>query len=142
MKKTKQAPKINMSKTLESAYSNFAFIGPSPIDFDTPKVYNTCVWDELCKFDLAKYIKRGKRKIGNIFNVDPHYKEGSHWTALYIDIHKQYIFYFNSTGEKVLPPIKKFIKRVIKQGRTLTRLIKSLHVSSRNKKDKIGQGWG
>ena len=76
-------------KQYENAYSNFAFIGPSPIDFDTPKIYNTCVWDELCKFDLGYFLKKNKTKIGIIFNTDPHYKGGSHWVCMYIDIPKK-----------------------------------------------------
>jgi len=76
-------------KQYEDAYPNFAFIGPSPIDFDKPKVYNTCVWDELCKFNLGSLLKKNKTKIGLIFNTDPHYKGGSHWICMYIDIPKK-----------------------------------------------------
>ena len=28
---------------------------------------------------------KGITKIGLIFNLDPHYKEGSHWVAMFID---------------------------------------------------------
>ena len=62
-------------KQYERKYSCFDFIGPSPIDYDHHKVFNECVWEELCKFDLSAMIKKGKNKIGIVFNTDPHYKK-------------------------------------------------------------------
>ena len=59
-------------KQYENSYPCFSFLGPSPIDFDHKKVYGSCVWDELCKFNLQDHIKKGKKKIGIIFNTDPH----------------------------------------------------------------------
>ena len=60
-------------RQFEDKYPNFQFIGPSPIDFDDHKMDGECVWEELCKFDLAKTLKQNKTKIGIIFNLDPHY---------------------------------------------------------------------
>ena len=106
-------------KQYERKYKNFKFIGPSPIDFDKHLLYNECVWEELCKFNLEKYIKQGKTKIGVIFNTDPHYKEGSHWISLFIDISKKYIFFFDSTGDDVPKEINILINRIISQANTL-----------------------
>ena len=36
------------------SYKNFEFMGPSPIDFDTHKLYGECVWEELCKISLKQ----------------------------------------------------------------------------------------
>ena len=36
----------------EKAFPFYTFIGPTPIDFDKRQLFNSCVWDELCKFDL------------------------------------------------------------------------------------------
>ena len=44
------------------------------------------MWEELCKFSLKKQLSKGKQKTGIIFNTDPHYKEGSHWISLFINI--------------------------------------------------------
>ena len=60
-------------------------MGPSPIDYDTHLVSDECVWEELCKFNLKNTINNGKRKIGIIFNLDPHFKGGSHWVAMFIN---------------------------------------------------------
>ena len=101
----------------EKAYPHFAFLGPSPIDFDSPKTHGTCVWEELCNFNLQKFIKKNIYKIGIIFNVDPHYKGGSHWIALFINIKKQFIFYFDSNGRPMPVQVKTFIDKVKTQGR-------------------------
>jgi hypothetical protein len=110
---------INVMKQYEKAYKCFDFIGPSPIDFDTHKMYGECVWEELCHFDLKKEIANGKNKIGVIFNLDPHYKGGSHWVSLFINIRKSTIFYFDSAGNKIPHQIMKFVKKVITQGQGL-----------------------
>lgn len=121
----------------EHEYPCFEFLGPSPIDYDTKKLYGECVWDELCNFSLKKHLKNGKRKIGIIFNLDPHYKDGSHWVAVFIYIPKQDmhriqqvntgeisdsqagIYYFDSYGDKAEPQIRKFMKTVSKQAKQL-----------------------
>lgn len=122
---------LRVMSQYEHEYPCFEFLGPSPIDYDHKKVYNECVWDELCNFSLSQHLENGKRKIGIIFNLDPHYKEGSHWVALFIYIPKEYmnedkrhtqkagIYYFDSYGDKPEPQINKFINTVIRQGRQL-----------------------
>ena len=110
---------LNVMKQYEKTYKCFDFIGPSPIDFDTIKMYGECVWEELCHFNLEKEIKKGKFKIGVIFNLDPHTKGGSHWVSLFINVKKASIFYFDSAGESIPRRIKKFVKRVTSQGTQL-----------------------
>jgi len=103
-------------KQYEHAYPSFSFIGPSPIDFDNTKIYGQCVWEELCNFNLYNYLNDGKTKIGVIFNTDPHYKSGSHWIALFINVQKKYIYYFDSNGNEIPNEVKKFMERVKSQG--------------------------
>lgn len=109
----------NVMKQYEHAYPSFQFIGPTPIDFDTLTLYDQCVWEELCKFDLYTQINNGKTKIAIVFNTDPHYKGGSHWIALFINIQKKYIYYFDSNGNPPPNEINKFIERVDTQGQNL-----------------------
>ena len=109
----------NVMKQYEHAYPSFQFIGPSPIDFDSLKIYDQCVWEELCKFDLYSYLHSGKTKIGIVFNTDPHYKGGSHWIALFINIPKKYIYFFDSNGNQIPNEINAFIERVKIQGLNL-----------------------
>ena len=110
---------INVMKQYEKAYKCFDFIGPTPIDFDTRKLYGECVWDELCNFSLEEQIKNGKNKIGIIFNTDPHNKPGQHWISMFINIKKKKIFFFDSTGDKPSPQIMALVNRIIEQGLSL-----------------------
>jgi hypothetical protein len=109
----------NVMKQYEKAYKCFDFIGPSPIDFDTKKIYGECVWEELCNFSLAEQIKKGKTKIGMIFNTDPHDKPGQHWISMFINIKKKNIFFFDSTGDPPPEQITHFVKRLEEQGRKM-----------------------
>ena len=107
---------MKVMKQYEKAYKNFDFIGPSPIDFDTRKLYGECVWEELCNFNLEKLIKEGKTKIGMVFNTDPHNKPGQHWISMFIDIKKKKIFFFDSTGDPAPQEIENLINRIKEQG--------------------------
>jgi len=107
----------NVMKQYEHIYKDFEFIGPSPINFDTHKMYGECVWEELCNFNLQNQIKEGKNKIGVVFNLDPDYKEGSHWVALFINIKTETIMFFCSYGDNPHRQIIKFMNKVIKQGK-------------------------
>ena len=48
---------LDVMKQYEKTYKNFEFMGPSPIDFDTHKLYGECVWEELCKISLKELIR-------------------------------------------------------------------------------------
>jgi hypothetical protein len=110
---------INVMKQYEKAYKCFDFIGPSPIDFDTKKMFGECVWEELCNFNLAEQIKNGKTKIGMIFNTHPHTKPGEHWLSMFINIKKGKIFFFDSVGYKIPDKIMILVNRIIEQGNNL-----------------------
>jgi hypothetical protein len=107
---------MNVMKQYEKAYKCFDFIGPTPIDFDTRKLYGECVWDELCNFSLKEQMQHGKNKIGIIFNTDPHNKPGQHWISMFINIKKKKIFFFDSTGDKPVKEIMVLVDRIKEQG--------------------------
>jgi hypothetical protein len=109
----------HVMKQYENAYKDFKFLGPSPIDFDKKVSKYTCVWDALCKFSVADYLKHNKNKIGFIFNTDPHTKGGKHWISMFLNLKKGEIFFFDSVGNTAPKQIKTFVKRVIKQGKKL-----------------------
>lgn len=110
---------MKVMKQYEKAYKCFDFIGPTPINFDTKKLYGECVWEELCKFNLKNIMDRGINKIGIIFNTDPDYKSGQHWISMFINIKKHTIFFFDSTGTPPPKEVKKLISRIVKQGKHL-----------------------
>lgn len=110
---------LNVMRQYEKRYSCFEFLGPSPIDYDKHILYGECVWEELCKFELRDFIRKNIYKIGIIFNLDPHYKTGSHWVSLFINVRTKQILYKDSYGEKPEAPILKFIRTVQRQARKL-----------------------
>jgi hypothetical protein len=117
---------INVLIQYEKTYKEFHLIGPTPIDFDSrPKdMDGQCVWDELCKFDLEKYLKDGKTKIGIVFNLDKHDKSGSHWVSMFVDLDDKFVFYMDSAGNKIPEEIKKLFDRIYQQGLALQTPIK------------------
>jgi hypothetical protein len=108
-------------KQYETAYKCFTFIGPSPIDFDSPSkfVNNACVCNALCNFSIKNSINQGKTKIGIIFNTDPHNKRGEHWISLFMNLKTGMIFFYDSVGDKMPKEVSVFIKRVLNQGNRL-----------------------
>lgn len=105
----------------EEKFPKFEFLGPSPSDYNAPKMAGTCVWEELCNFSLKKYIDSGTHQIGVVFNTDPHTEGGSHWVSMFINVEKgnNYVFFFDSTGDSPQKEIREFIKTVMQQGRSL-----------------------
>jgi hypothetical protein len=89
---------INVMRQYEKARNDFIFIGPVPIDFDLKTFDGNCKVDDLCKIRVDKLLKKKKKKIGIIFNLDKHNEPGSHWTALFVDTTRGGIFYFDSYG--------------------------------------------
>ena len=110
---------LKVMKQYEKAYRCFEFMGPSPIDYDTRLMYGECVWEELCHFNLQEQIRRGKTKIGIVFNTDTHDKGGEHWISMFINIKKRTIFFFDSVGNEIPTQTMKFVNNVIDQGRKL-----------------------
>lgn len=120
----------NVMKQYEEKFPTFEFLGPSPSDYSAPKLAGMCVWEELCHFNLKKYVDSGTNKIGVIFNTDPHTEYGAHWVSLFINIDagngagngatnkaNNFIFFFDSTGDRPQKEIREFIKTVMQQGR-------------------------
>lgn len=92
-------------KQYEDSDPTFKSLGAVPIDFAAPNPYgsgNQCLLPEFCKLSLEELKKSGKTGVGAIFNLDPHFKDGSHWVAFYLDVNAPAAYYFDSYGMK--PP--------------------------------------
>lgn len=87
-------------------YKDFVFLGAVPIDFDDLPSLG------IKNLNPQKLIDEGKLRIGVVFNLDEHYKSGSHWVALFIDLHKNEAFYFDSYGIRPDQRIIDFVKRI------------------------------
>jgi hypothetical protein len=110
---------INVMKQYEKKYPNFKFIGPSPIDFDKKKMFGQCVWNDLCNFSIKNLLNKGINKIGIVLNTDPHYLGGSHWICIFINLNKNFIYYFDSNADKTPRQVRKFLDKVTNQAKQL-----------------------
>lgn len=99
--------------------SDYCFIGAVPIDFDTKLSIGICVIDALCQLNLEKIYMDGYRKIGVVFNMDPHDQPGSHWVSLFINLNNGGIYYFDSYGEAPPKQVEVLMERVRKMGNGL-----------------------
>ena len=110
---------LNVMRQYENKDKSFMFLGPSPIDFNSKKLYGECVWDELCHFNLLDVLKKGKKKVGIVFNLDEHWKDGSHWVAMFVDIKTKQILYFDSGGDDIPKEIEDLKEKIIHQGKQI-----------------------
>lgn len=99
----------NVMKQYEQAYPDFKFLGVVPIDFSAPDPYykgseKKCMNNQFCLVDLQEEKQKGRRILGAVFNLDPHYKGGSHWVALAVDLKRRCAYYFDSYG--MSPPLQ------------------------------------
>ena len=101
----------NVMKQYEESHKDFKFIGPVPIDFDSQDRFGMCIVNELCKINIKDILNNGIKKIGIIFNTDPHYKSGEHWVALYVDLDSG-IYYFDSYGMKPPKEVEVLMNRI------------------------------
>lgn len=90
----------------ESKYKDFKFFGAVPIDFDD--------LPELKIFDLnfKQLSDKNTNQLGFVFNLDEHWKSGSHWVALYGNLKKGQIDFFDSYGIAPDKRIKALMKRM------------------------------
>ena len=114
----------SVMKQYEDIYDEFIFLGPSPIDFETKRTNSICVWPEICNINIEDLKQSGKTKIGFIFNTDPHYKSGSHWIAMYLDIEKKILFFFDSNGDTIPNELNELKIKLIEQCKKINIKIK------------------
>lgn len=87
----------------ERKYKDFKFFGAVPMDFaDLNLPINKVNYDDL--------LKQGISKLGIIFNLDEHYKSGSHWVGMFTDLKNPRILYFDSYGVKPEPRVRKLMR--------------------------------
>lgn len=102
---------INIEKVVsqyEKKYIDFQFFGAVPIDFDTFGDY------PIAKLNYDKFVRSGKTKLGIVFNLDEHWQSGSHWVAMFADLSKGHIFFFDSYGIEPEPRIQTLMRRIAK----------------------------
>ncbi len=92
----------------QSVHKDFLFLGAVPYDFEELSVLN------IGNIKLKELDKLGKTKIGMVINLDEHNQSGSHWVALYCNLHKHQVYFFDSVGNPPRKKIKRFINKLTK----------------------------
>ena len=92
----------------ENKYPEFKFLGAVPMDFDDLPSLG------IKDLNFENLVKEGKTKLGIIFNLDEHWKSGSHWVGLYSDLKKGNTYYFDSYGVGPEPRVRKLMRRIFK----------------------------
>lgn len=90
----------------EKKYSDFKFMGAVPIDFDELPHLG------IADLDYNNMMDNGKTKLGFVFNLDEHYKKGSHWVGMYTNLSSGQIFFFDSYGIAPEKRIRKLMRRI------------------------------
>ena len=109
----------NVLHQYQQKYPEFVSMGPTPIDFDHKIGGSRCVTDELCKINLKQLINQNKKYIGVVFNLDTHKESGSHWIAMFCNLPKKEICYWDSYGYQPPKEVKVLMSRLKKQGDNL-----------------------
>jgi hypothetical protein len=100
----------------EEAFPDFEFMGPFPIDFAAPDPYQSggeekkCLMNEICELRVTKALANGTKSIGIVYNLDPHFKSGSHWVSNFIDIPGHKCYYLDSYGMAPPMQVARFMK--------------------------------
>jgi len=95
---------INQYQTINN---NFLFLGTVPYNFlEIPQL-------GLDNFNFEENFNKEKYKIGLVINLDEAHQSGSHWVALYADLLKNQVYFFDSVGKPPRKKIKKFINKII-----------------------------
>lgn len=97
----------------ENILPNFEFLGAVPVDFDDLK--NLGIKD----LNYEKLVKKGKTKIGIIFNLDEHWKSGSHWVAGFANLKRGEVYFYDSYGSRPPERIRKLLRRFARKSEEL-----------------------
>jgi hypothetical protein len=92
----------------EDKYKDFKFFGAVPIDFDD------LPFAGIRDIDYGELMDSGIKRIGFVFNLDEHWQSGSHWVALFSDLEKNQIYFFDSYGIRPEKRIRNLVERISK----------------------------
>ena len=90
----------------EKQFNDFIFLGAVPADFEQ------LISSQASNINFDDFEKDKKYQIGMVINLDDHTQGGSHWVALYINLKKNQIYYFDSFAKKPSKRTKLFINKI------------------------------
>lgn len=100
----------NILKRYAPTKKKYVHLGTVPVDFETVSNKN---W-HVSVADVIRSVQSGYQRLSMVINMDPSWKSGSHWVALYISVPDRSIEYFNSTGRLPPKPVDTFMKSLLK----------------------------
>ena len=96
-------------------FDGYYFVGCVPIDFDKKTELSECIVSALCSMRIDKLFKKGKTRIGIVFNTDTSDGPGEHWIAAFVDIRPDLAYprmtYFDSYAHHPEPQIVELMTR-------------------------------
>ena len=92
----------------ETIYKDYKWFGALPADFNDIYMY-------IKNIDLSQLLNDNINQLGFVFNHDTSRQSGSHWVALYVNISKLNIYYFDSYGYKPKKEVVKLIHKLTAQ---------------------------
>ena len=116
----------DVMKQYEDTYKDFKFLGVLPIDFAAPDPYKggdgKCIVNTICDLKLPELEKSGISRLAAVVNLDPHFKDGSHWVGIFIDLRPSIrkVYYFDSYGIKPPQQIATLMRSLTLQDPDLT----------------------
>lgn len=115
---------FNINEVMTQYYkteNGFKFFGAVPMDFAllsgseiSSDMRDDYVKNGIININYDDYVNNGITKLGVIFNLDNHDQSGSHWTAMYTDLNKGVIFYFDSFGVKPEQRVRALMRKQAK----------------------------
>lgn len=99
---------------------NYEFIGVFTVDFAVKDDRGKCkYYENKCTPNISLNIKKNKKYLGLVTNLDRYDQGGSHWTSIFIVIDTQLpaygIYYYDSGGNGIPPLIMLYLTEVKKQ---------------------------
>jgi len=98
----------NVVSQYQEKNKSFLYLGAVPADFQELEILG------IGNIDFNDLLKNGKNEIGMVINLDESWKSGSHWVALYANLKKNQIYYFDSFGKKPYKRTRKFVNDILK----------------------------
>ena len=101
-------------KTQEKCNEGFRVFFPQTIDFDKENLLGKCEFAGLCNFSFKKLTTKYDN-VGAVLNTDTYEGEGIHWISLFMNLKKNKLYFFDSTGNAPPPELEKYLFKLKKQ---------------------------
>lgn len=94
----------------------YRFLGVFPIDFSIQSENGQCMYSNICDINVKDNLRKCKKFIGLVTNLDKHNEPGSHWTSTFIVIDPKLqtygAYYYDSTSSSIPKYLYDFIYKI------------------------------